>query len=71
MSYIWSEQLLVSVGSLCVCDSHEGGVRFVADPDEDTCSELCQDSDVDGSEFPGCKCDLLIQLLSFCGVEEA
>ena len=21
----------------------------------ETCSELCQDSDVDGSEFPGCK----------------
>ena len=32
LSYImWSERLLVSVGGLCVCDSHEGRVRFEAD----------------------------------------
>ena len=37
--------------------------------DAGTCSESCQDSDVDGSEFPGCRGgveDLLITLLSFC-----
>ena len=42
--------------------------------DGGTCSEWCQDSDVDGSEFPGCKGgvdDLLIKLLSLCGVEKA
>ena len=42
--------------------------------DGETCSEWCQDSDVDGSEFPGCKGgvgDLLIKLLSLCGVEKA
>ena len=42
--------------------------------DGETCSELCQDSDTDGSEFPGCKGrvdDLLIKLLSLCGVEKA
>ena len=39
--------------------------------DGETCSESCQDSDVDGSEFPGCKGSvdgLFIKLLSFCGV---
>ena len=24
LSYMWGERLLVSVGGLCVCDSHEG-----------------------------------------------
>ena len=33
--------------------------------------ESCQDSDVDGSEFPGSKGSVLIKLWSFCGVEEA
>ena len=36
--------------------------------DTETCSESSQDSNVDGSEFPGCKDgveDLLIMLLSF------
>ena len=36
--------------------------------DTETYSESCQDSDIDGSEFPGCKVgveDLLITL-SFC-----
>ena len=28
------------------------------------CSEWCQDSDVEGSEFPGCKGSVLIKLLS-------
>ena len=31
LSYMWGEWLLVSVGGLCVCDSHEGRVRFEAD----------------------------------------
>ena len=31
LSYMWGERLLVSVGGLCVCDSHEGRVRFKAD----------------------------------------
>ena len=31
LSYKWSERLLVSVGSLCVCDSREGKVKFEAD----------------------------------------
>ena len=31
LSYMWSERRLVSVGDLCVCDSHEGRVRFEAD----------------------------------------
>ena len=37
--------------------------------DAETCSESCQDSDVDSNEFPACKGgveDLLIMLLSFC-----
>ena len=37
----------------------------------ETFSESCQDSDIDGSEFPECKNsvdDLLIKLLSFCCV---
>ena len=41
--------------------------------DGETCSESCQDSDVDGSEFPGCKGsvgDFLIKLSSSCGVEK-
>ena len=36
--------------------------------DTGTCSESCQDSDVDGSEFPGCRDgveDLLITFFSF------
>ena len=28
---MWGEQLLMSVGGLCVCDSHEDRVRFKAD----------------------------------------
>ena len=39
--------------------------------DGETSSESCQDSDVDGSEFPGCKGsvdDLLIKLSGFCGI---
>ena len=42
--------------------------------DAGTCSESCQDSDVDGSEFPGCRGgveDLLMTLLSFCCSQEA
>ena len=31
LSYMWGERLLVSVGGLCVCDSHESRVRFKAD----------------------------------------
>ena len=38
--------------------------------DDEMCSESCQDSDVDGSEFPGCKGSVLIKLLSFCGIED-
>ena len=37
--------------------------------DSETCSESCQDSDVDGREFPGCRGgveDILMTLLSFC-----
>ena len=30
LSYMWSERLLVSVGGMFVCDSHEGRVRFDA-----------------------------------------
>ena len=42
--------------------------------DRETSSESCQDSDFDGSEFPGCEGsvdDLLIMLWSLCGVEKA
>ena len=31
LSYMWGEWLLVSVGGLCVCNSHDGRVRFEAD----------------------------------------
>ena len=31
LNYMWNEQLLMSVGGLCVCDSHEGRARFEAD----------------------------------------
>ena len=37
--------------------------------DARTCSGSCQDSDIDGSQFPGCRGgveDLLITSLSFC-----
>ena len=34
--------------------------------DAETCSESCQDSDVECSEFPGGVEDLLMMLLSFC-----
>ena len=33
---------------------------------DETCSESSQDSDVDDSEFPGCREGRLITLLSFC-----
>ena len=39
--------------------------------DRETSSESCQDSDVDGSEFPGCVGsvnDVLVKLLSLCGI---
>ena len=39
--------------------------------DGEMCSESCQDSDIDGSEFPRCKGSGDDLLLSFCGVEEA
>ena len=38
--------------------------------ERETCSESCQDNDVDGSEFPGCMGSVdgvLIKLLVFCG----
>ena len=41
--------------------------------DGKTCFGSCQDSDVDGKEFPRCEgsVDLLIKLLSLSGVEKA
>ena len=37
----------------------------------EACSESCQDSDLDGSEFPGCVGsvdEVLINMLGFCGI---
>ena len=33
--------------------------------DTEMCSESCQDSDLDGSEFPWCKSGLLVTLFEF------
>ena len=37
----------------------------VDEMDGETCSESCQDSDVDGSEFPGCKGSVDDQVVGF------
>ena len=35
--------------------------------DAETCSELCQDSDVDGSEFPECRGGGVVEFLLWLG----
>ena len=46
--WVW-EMATVMEGGLRVQELSEGK------EDAELCSESCQDSDVDGSEFPGCK----------------
>ena len=46
MAYNWSRDKVDDVQAMSEGKDDE--------MDKETCSELCQDSDIDGSEFPGC-----------------
>ena len=66
MASNWSGDEVDNVQAKCECNDDE--------MDGETCCGSWQDSVVEGSEFPGCKGivdNLLVKLLSFCGVEKA